>query len=417
MNTVLNHPLFVPLAVTIVIIAVFPLVAGYIVLVERKVLADFQVRLGPMRVGPDGLLQPIADALKLLLKEDIIPTDADQSIFWVAPLISTFTALSSFSVLPFSGYLFVADVNVGILVIMAMSAVGILGIILGGWSSNSHYPLLGALRSAAQLVSYEVALSFALLSGLMVAGTLSMQGIVKAQQARGIWFVFSNYGFMLVPFVVYLISATAETNRAPFDLPEAESELVAGFHTEYSGFRWSLFFMAEYAAMVVIAAVATTLYLGGWYVPFVYSLTEARGYHTLYVMVSLLGFLIKASIILYVYFWLRWTLPRFRYDQLMDIGWKWLIPSALINIVLSGFAIFLVQAIDGHGMKTINSINRGLNLTAAGKGLMILFGLIGLLITGLLLSNINWRSRDFNLKTQRRNIRLVNLPKGKPAVP
>ena len=169
--------------------------------------------------------------------------------------------------------------------------------------------------------------------------------------------------------------------------------------------------------MVVIAAVATTLYLGGWYVPFVYSLTEARGYHTLYVVVSLLGFLIKASIILYVYFWLRWTLPRFRYDQLMDIGWKWLIPSALINIVLSGFAIFLVQAIDGRGMKTINSINRGLNLTPAGKGLMILFGLIGLLITGLLLSNINWRSRDFNLKTQRRNIRLVNLPKGKPAVP
>src|SRR5216684_8401747 len=207
MNNILQHPLFVPLAVTIVIIAVFPLVAGYLTLVERKVLADFQVRLGPMRVGPHGLLQPIADALKLMLKEDIIPTDADQSIFWVAPVISTFTALTSFSVLPFSGYLFVADVNVGILVIMAMSAVGILGIILGGWSSNSHYPLLGALRSAAQLVSYEVALSFA----------------------------------------VYLISATAETNRARFDLPEAESELVAGFHTEYSCFLWALDFIAEWA--------------------------------------------------------------------------------------------------------------------------------------------------------------------------
>ena len=180
MQSVIQNPLFVPLAVTIVIIAVFPLVAGYIVLVERKVLADFQVRLGPMRVGPHGLLQPIADALKLLLKEDIIPTEADQSLFWAAPVISTFTALTSFAVLPFSQYLYVADVNVGILVIMAMSAVGILGIILGGWASNSHYPLLGALRSAAQLVSYEVALSFALLSGLMVAGTLSMQGIVKA---------------------------------------------------------------------------------------------------------------------------------------------------------------------------------------------------------------------------------------------
>src|SRR6266481_4405765 len=221
-----------------------------------------------MRVGPHGLLQPIADALKLLLKEDIIPTDADQGIFWFAPIISTFTALSAFSVLPLSNWLYVADVNVGILVILAMSSVGILGIILGGWSSNSHYPLLGALRSAAQLVSYEVALSFALLSGLMVAGTLSMQGIVKAQQARGIWFVFSNYGFMLVPFVVYLISATAETNRAPFDLPEAESELVAGFHTEYSGFRWALYFLAEYANIFVVSSVAVTLFWGGWLRPF-----------------------------------------------------------------------------------------------------------------------------------------------------
>ncbi|HVP47205.1 MAG TPA: complex I subunit 1 family protein, partial [Bryobacteraceae bacterium] len=225
MTAVLQHPLFIPLVVTIVIIAVFPLVAGYLTLVERKVLADFQVRLGPMRVGPHGLLQPIADALKLLLKEDIIPTDADQSIFWTAPVISTFTALTSFAVLPFSQYFYVADVNVGILVIMAMSAVGILGIILGGWSSNSHYPLLGALRSAAQLVSYEVALAFALLSGVMFAGTLSMRGIVQTQVDRGVWGVFGNYGFMLVPFALYIIAATAETNRAPFDLPEAESEL------------------------------------------------------------------------------------------------------------------------------------------------------------------------------------------------
>ncbi len=178
MDAIIHHPLFIPLIVTLVVIALFPLVAGYIVLVERKVLADFQVRLGPMRVGPHGLLQPIADALKLLLKEDIIPTDADQSIFWLAPVISTFTGLTAFAVIPFSKYFYVADVNVGLLVISAMSAVGILGIILGGWASNSHYPLLGALRSAAQLVSYEVALSFALLSGVMVAGTLSMQGII-----------------------------------------------------------------------------------------------------------------------------------------------------------------------------------------------------------------------------------------------
>src|SRR6185369_7740970 len=203
METVLNHPLFVPFVVTCCIIALFPLVAGYIVLVERKVLADFQVRLGPMRVGPHGLLQPIADALKLLIKEDVIPAGADRGLFWLAPCISTFTALTAFSVLPFSLYINVADVNVGILIVLAMSAIGILGIILGGWSSNSHYPLLGALRSSAQLVSYEVAMGFALVSGLMVAGTLSMVGIVTAQQERGVWFVFDNWGFMIVPFAVY----------------------------------------------------------------------------------------------------------------------------------------------------------------------------------------------------------------------
>jgi len=383
MTAILQNPLFIPIAVTIVIIAVFPLVAGYLTLVERKVLADFQVRLGPMRVGPHGLLQPIADALKLLLKEDIIPTDADRSIFWVAPVISTFTALTSFAVIPFSKYLFVADVNVGILVIMAMSAVGILGIILGGWSSNSHYPLLGALRSAAQLVSYEVALSFALLSGLMVAGTLSMQGIVQAQQARGIWFVFSNYGFMLVPFVVYLISATAETNRAPFDLPEAESELVAGFHTEYSGFRWALYFLAEYANIFVACSVAVTLFWGGWLRPFpnvqwlapinfvVPFLLFAGSGASSFVLVKklrdplqqkvliavallLIGsgalfllppfnnaaigvfwFLFKVALIIYLLIWFRGTFPRFRYDQLMNIGWKYMIPIGMGAIVVN----------------------------------------------------------------------------------
>jgi NADH-quinone oxidoreductase subunit H len=386
MQTILASPLFIPIAVTIVIIAVFPLIAGYLTLVERKVLADFQVRLGPMRVGPHGLLQPIADALKLLLKEDIIPTDADRSIFWIAPVISTFTALTSFAVLPFSQYLFVADVNVGILVIMAMSAVGILGIILGGWASNSHYPLLGALRSAAQLVSYEVALSFALLSGLMVAGTLSMQGIVKAQQARGIWFAFSNYGFMLVPFVVYIISATAETNRAPFDLPEAESELVAGFHTEYSGFRWALYFLAEYANIFVACSVAVTLFWGGWLRPFpnvqwlapinyvlpflVFAGSGAStfllvkklrdplqqkvlvlvalmliGVGVLFLLppvnsaaIGLFWFLFKVALVIYLLIWFRGTFPRFRYDQLMNIGWKYMIPigmgAVMVNALL-----------------------------------------------------------------------------------
>jgi NADH-quinone oxidoreductase subunit H len=387
MDAVLSHPLFTPILVTLVIIALFPLVAGYIVLVERKVLADFQVRLGPMRVGPHGLLQPLADALKLMLKEDIIPTDSDRAIFWFAPVISTFTGLTAFTVLPFAKNIYVADVNVGLLVVSAMSAVGILGIILGGWASNSHYPLLGALRSAAQLVSYEVALAFGLLSGVMAAGTLSMQGIIKAQADRGVWFVFDNFGFMIVPFAVYIIAATAETNRAPFDLPEAESELVAGFHTEYSGFRWALYFLAEYANIFVVSAVAVTLFWGGWLRPFpsigwleiplnmVFPVVLFIGSGLLtfplvkrlkdpiqqkvlilvalalvafgavfavpavnHAIMGIFWFLFKVSCIIYLMIWFRGTFPRFRYDQLMNIGWKVAIPvgmaAVLINAVI-----------------------------------------------------------------------------------
>ena len=387
LTDIYNNPLFTPMAVMLVIVAAFPLVAGYIVLVERKVLADFQVRLGPMRVGPHGLLQPIADALKLLLKEDIVPSDSDKAIFWFAPCISTFTGLTAFAVLPFSEKLYVADVNVGLLVVSAMSAVGILGIILGGWASNSHYPLLGALRSAAQLVSYEVALSFALLSGVMAAGTLSMQGIVKSQLERGVWGIFDNWGFMIVPFAVYIIAATAETNRAPFDLPEAESELVAGFHTEYSGFRWALYFLAEYANIFVVSSVAVTLFWGGWARPFpsvgwletpldvafpvvlfvgsaALSLPLAKKLKdrtqqlvlvlaavalvpmaVLFIVpainhavIGLFWFLLKVFVIIYLMIWFRGTFPRFRYDQLMNIGWKIAIPvgmaAVLINAVL-----------------------------------------------------------------------------------
>jgi NADH-quinone oxidoreductase subunit H len=384
LETIFSNPLFTPIVVTLVIIALFPLVAGYIVLVERKVLADFQVRLGPMRVGPHGLLQPIADALKLLLKEDIIPADSDKAIFWFAPCVSTITALTAFSVLPFARTIFVADVNVGLLVISAVSSMGILGIILGGWSSNSHYSLLGALRSAAQLVSYEVALAFALLSGVMAAGTLSMQGIIQAQLNRGVWLVFDNYGFMIVPFAVYLIAATAETNRAPFDLPEAESELVAGFHTEYSGFRWALYFLAEYANIFVVASVAVTLFWGGWLRPFpsvkwldvplnigfpallfigsglmsltlVKKLKDAMQQKVLVVTAvalvlcagvflipgiheqvsGMFWFLFKVSTIIYTLIWFRGTFPRFRYDQLMNIGWKIAIPVGMAAVVIN----------------------------------------------------------------------------------
>lgn len=388
MEAILNHPLTVPLIMMAVILGLFPLVAGYMVLLERKVLADMQVRLGPMRVGPHGLLQPIADALKLLIKEDIVPTSSDKFLFYIAPMISMFTAFTAFAVLPFARYLHITDVNVGLLIVSAMSAVGILGIILGGWSSNSHYSLLGALRSAAQLVSYEVALAVALVSGVMVAGTLSMAQIVEQQLQRGIWFAFANYGLMLVPFMVYLIASVAETNRAPFDLPEAESELVAGFHTEYSGFRWALYFLSEYANIFVVSGVAVTLFWGGWLRPFpsvawleiplnygvplaffgflaVLSfrlaprliapiqklLMAAIGAGLLLLglvflippvnaaAIGVFWFLLKVGLLLYAMIWFRGTFPRLRYDQLMNFGWKWLIPI--------GLAFILVNAVVG----------------------------------------------------------------------
>jgi NADH-quinone oxidoreductase subunit H len=395
------------------VVTLVALWVAYATYLERKISAFMQARLGPMRVGPWGLLQPIADGLKLLTKEDFIPENADRWIFFFAPYIAVASAFIVFSVVPFGpDWAVIADVNIGLLLVLAVSSVGVLALILAGWSSNSKYALLGGLRSSAQMVSYEVAMGLSLIGALMFARTLSLSGIITAQGSDSIWYIL----YQPAGFLLFLISGIAENNRAPFDLPEAESELVAGFHTEYSGMRWSLFFMAEYAAMVVVSAVAATVYLGGWYFPFVYQL-ETAGHHNLYVLVSLLVFLVKVSIILYIYFWLRWTLPRFRYDQLMDIGWKWLIPSALINIALSAIAIFLVQAFNGYrGMKTIESLDRGLNLTTPGKVIMILIGFAGLFITAWILARINWRSRDFNLKTQRRNIRLVNLPKGKPAV-
>ena len=384
METLLQHPLVTPLLITAALILVFPLLAGYLTLVERKLLADFQVRLGPMRVGPHGILQPLADTVKLMLKEDLIPAGADRLIFWMAPCISVFTALTALSVIPFSGFIQVADVNVGLLVISSMSAVGVLGIVLGGWSANSHYALLGTLRSGAQLISYEVALAFALLNGVMMAGTLSLAGIVRAQQERGIWFAFENYGLMLLPFVIYLIAAVAETNRAPFDLPEAESELVAGFMTEYSGLRWAWYFLAEYGNIFVIASVAVTLFWGGWLRPFpsvgwleypldyAFPLALMGGSGLLCLrmaqrlknrpralflvalglglilfglvfmvpvvnraVIGLFWFLLKVWVIIYAIIWFRATWPRFRYDQLMNLGWKRLIPLGMAAVLLN----------------------------------------------------------------------------------
>jgi NADH-quinone oxidoreductase subunit H len=387
---------------------------AYATYLERKISAFMQARLGPMRVGPWGLLQPIADGIKLLTKEDFIPENADRWIFFVAPYIAVVAAFIVMAVVPFGpDWAVITDVNIGVLFVLAVSSVGVLALILAGWSSNSKYALMGALRSSAQMVSYEVSMGMAIIGALMFARTLSLSGVVGAQASNSIWFVL----YQPIGFIIFLISGIAENNRAPFDLPEAESELVAGFHTEYSGFRWSLFFMAEYAAMVVVTAVATTLYLGGWYFPFVYRLTEAKGYHSLYVALCVLVFLAKAGLLLYLYFWLRWTLPRFRYDQLMDLGWKWMLPAALINIVVTAIGVGVIQGLNNPaGLRTIKDLNGGLALTASGKAIAILIGIVNLLITAGLLSLINWRSRDFNLKKQRRQIRLVDLPKGKPAV-
>ena len=395
------------------VVTLVALWVAYATYLERKISAFMQARLGPMRVGPWGLLQPIADGLKLLTKEDFVPEKADRWIFFFAPYIAVAAAFIVFSVIPFGpDWAVITDVNIGLLLVLAVSSVGVLALILAGWSSNSKYALLGALRSSAQMVSYEVGMGLALIGALMFSRTLSLSGIIGAQGSDSIWFI----AYQPVGFLLFLVAGIAENNRAPFDLPEAESELVAGFHTEYSGMRWSLFFMAEYAAMVVVASVATTVYLGGWYVPFVNRL-DTNGYHNLYVLVCVLAFVIKASIILYIYFWLRWTLPRFRYDQLMDIGWKWLIPAAIINIGWSAVTVFLAQALDTWGvLDTIQHVGYRLDLTAKGKGVVIGMGLVGLALTGVLLSRINWRSRDFHLKTQRRNIRLVDVPKGKPAV-
>ncbi|HEV2799456.1 MAG TPA: NADH-quinone oxidoreductase subunit NuoH [Pyrinomonadaceae bacterium] len=386
--------------------------AAYATYLERKISAFMQARLGPMRVGPWGLLQPIADAIKLLTKEDLKPDHADTYIFFFAPFISVVAAFVVFVVIPFApDWGVITDINIGLLFVLSVSSVGVLALILAGWSSNSKYALLGGLRSSAQMVSYEVAMGMALVGALMFSRTLSLSGIVSAQGLDSIWYIF----YQPLGFIIFLVSGIAENNRAPFDLPEAESELVAGFHTEYSGMRWSLFFMAEYAAMIVVSAIATSVFLGGWYFPGVWRL--GINYPNLFVALSLVIFLTKMAFLLYVYFWLRWTFPRYRYDQLMDLGWKWMIPAALLNITLTAIALFVVQALDGwRGMNTVESLARGLNLTGTGKLIMIAFGALGVFIAAGMLSYINRHARDFNLKKQRRGIRLVNPPKGQSAV-
>jgi NADH-quinone oxidoreductase subunit H len=336
--------ILIPLIKIAIIMAILPLIVAAVTLAERKVIAFMQVRLGPMRVGPWGLLQPIADPIKLLLKEDIIPAQADKWIFMLAPVICLIPAFIVFAVIPFGPAVnifgkpvtfYVTDINIGVLYVLSISSVGVLGIILAGWASNSKYPLLGALRSAAQMVSYEVALGFSIIGVLMLAGTLSLVGIVEAQKNAGIWYVF----YQPVAFVLFFICGVAETNRAPFDLPEAESELVAGFHTEYSGFRFSLFFLAEYANMITVSAMAVTLFLGGWLRPF--PSIAALGF--LDIIPPIVWFALKVVVFIYFYLWFRASWPRYRYDQLMKLGWQIMLPISIANVVVTAILVLLLS--------------------------------------------------------------------------
>jgi NADH-quinone oxidoreductase subunit H len=337
--------LVIPLLKIVIVLNATLVAVTYMVLLERKVIAWAQSRLGPMRVGPYGVLQPVADAVKLLIKEDITPVRADKWVFTIAPVISMVPALIVYAVIPFGPEvtlfgrkvtLYITDINVGLLYIVSVASVGVYGIILAGWSSNSKYPLLASLRASAQLISYEVAVTLTLVSVILVAGSLSMVGIVNAQYNQHVWYVIAQP----LAFGIVLIGGLAETNRAPFDLPEAEQELTGGFHTEYSGMRFALFFLAEYANMIVVSSVVTTLFLGGWLPPF----PNTPALHFLYYIPSWMWFFLKSFFFLYVFIWIRATLPRYRYDQLMRLGWKVLIPLAIVNLIVTGIVkLMLLQ--------------------------------------------------------------------------
>ena len=323
---------------------VIMMVVAYTVYAERRVLAVIQNRLGPNRVGPSGLLQPFADLLKFIFKEDIVPLAVNKWLYILAPAVTLVPAMMVLIVYPVGPdfelfgrkiSLSVTHMNIGLLYVLAMTSLGVYGIVIAGWSSNSKYSLLGGLRSTAQMISYELALSLSLIAALLMAGTLDLSKIVELQS--GAWFgiipkwnIFGGTNWQLLPvgiigFFIYLISAIAETNRVPFDLPEAETELVAGFHTEYSALKFALFFMAEYVNMMTVSVLATVIFLGGWNGPFVDK----------FPLLGVVYFLAKIFFFLFLYIWLRGTLPRFRFDQLMNFGWKFLLPMALFNIVLS----------------------------------------------------------------------------------
>ncbi len=333
----------------IVVVLVITLTAvAYTVLLERKVLGRMQNRWGPSRVGPFGLLQPLADGIKLFLKEDLTPLAAEKPLFLAAPVIALTCALISIAVVPFGAVtkiagvdmFAIADVNIGLLVILGITSIGVYGIALSGWSSNNKFALLGSLRATSQVISYELALGLSLVGVVLRSGSLRLRDIVAVQSTHGLlsWNLFG--GFQFVAFFIYLMAAYAETNRAPFDLPEAESELVAGYHTEYSSMKFAMFFMAEYANMITVACVATLLFLGGPSSPFG-SLLPTPSNSILAAVLPIFWFVLKVFAFLMLYIWVRATLPRFRYDQLMSFGWKFLLPVAMLNIIATSLVLAL----------------------------------------------------------------------------
>jgi NADH-quinone oxidoreductase subunit H len=319
--------------------------SAVLVLAERKIMGFMQQRFGPYLVGPYGLLQPLADILKLLMKEELRPKGADKWLFTLAPVLAVTAAFAAFAPVPFGAEttffglldepvkLGAADLNVGVLVVLAITSMGVYGIVLAGWSSNSKYSLFGGLRASAQMISYELAYGTALASVILLAGSMSIREVVDTQ--AGTWFGFIPRWYIFlqpVGFIIYVIAGVAETNRAPFDFPEAEQELVAGYNTEYSSVRFALFPQAEYINMATMAAVATDLYLGGWHGPF------------LPLWLGWVWFLAKVGFILFVYIWMRWTVPRYRYDQLMSFGWKWLLPASVLNLIVTAFLVLYFNA-------------------------------------------------------------------------
>lgn len=326
----------------VIVIGALMLTIAYLILAERKVAGFIQERHGPNRVGPFGLLQPIADGIKTLIKEDITPARADSLIHTLAPAMVLAPALMTFSVIPFGTGIEafgrhikfqVVDINIGILLIFAITSIGVYGVVLGGWSSNNKYSLLGGLRSSAQMISYEIALGLSVIGIILITGSLRLNDIVDSQ--LGMW----NIVKQPLAFIIFITAIFAETNRLPFDLAEAEQELVAGYHTEYSGFKYSMFMMGEYSNVITASALIVTLFFGGWDVPFV----DEAALGALGAFISVLSFALKTAFFLFLYLWVRWTLPRFRYDQLMHLGWKVLLPLALLNLILTAAWITYVR--------------------------------------------------------------------------